>query len=52
MAFVRAQIEGTGIPPSHELETAIFRPVAPGQYAAIGRGKNNGVGLVEIYNIR
>jgi serine protease AprX len=48
----RAQIEGTGIPPSNDLESAIYRSLAPGQYTAIVRGKNNGVGVVEIYNIR
>ena len=48
----RAQIEATGIPPSNDLESAIYRSLAPGQYTAIVRGKNNGVGVVEIYNIR
>ena len=48
----RAQIEATGVAPSNDLESAIYRVVAPGQYTAIVRGKNNGVGVVEIYNIR
>jgi subtilisin family serine protease len=48
----RAQIEGTGVAPSNDLESAIYRVLAPGQYTAIVRGKNNGVGVVEIYNIR
>ena len=50
----RAQIEGTGIPPSHDLESAIFRTLAPAPYTAIVRGKDGGlgVGVVEIYNIR
>ena len=48
----RAQIEGTGVQPSNDLESAIYRSLAPGQYTAIVRGKNNGVGVVEIYNIR
>jgi hypothetical protein len=50
----RTQIEGTGIPPSHDLESAIIRTLAPAAYTAIVRGKNNGlgVGVVEIYNIR
>ena len=48
----RTQIEGTGIPPSHDLESAIYRVLAPGQYTAIVRGTNNGIGIVEIYNIR
>jgi hypothetical protein len=50
----RAQIEATGIPPSHDLESAIFRTLAPTQYTAIVRGNNGGigVGVVEIYNTR
>jgi hypothetical protein len=48
----RTQIEATGIPPTHDLESAIFRTLAPGQYTAIVRGKAQGVGVVEIYNIR
>lgn len=48
----RTQIEGSGIAPTNDLESAIYRSVAPGQYTAIVRGKNNGVGAVEIYNIR
>ena len=50
----RAQIEGTGIPPSHDLESAIFRTLAPAQYTAIVKGNNGGVGVgvVEIYNVR
>jgi hypothetical protein len=50
----RTQIEQTGIPPSNDLESAVYRSVVPGQYTAIVRGKNGGlgVGVVEIYNIR
>ena len=50
----RTEIEATGIPPSHDLESAIVRTLAPDAYTAIVRGNNNtvGVGLVEIYNIR
>ena len=50
----RTEIEDTGIPPSHDLESAIVRTLAPEAYTAIVRGVNNtvGVGLVEIYNIR
>ena len=50
----RADIEATGIPPSHDLESAMVRTVIPDAYTAIVRGKNNemGVGLVEIYNIK
>jgi len=50
----RAQIEGTGIAPSNDLESAILRVVTPAPYTAIVRGKNGGigVGVVEIYNTR
>ena len=50
----RAAIEATGIPPSHDLESAMVRTVIPDAYTVIVRGKNNavGVGLVEVYNIR
>jgi hypothetical protein len=50
----RTQIEATGVPPPHELESAILRTLAPGQYTAIVRGNNGGVGvgMVEIFNIR
>ena len=50
----RTQIEATGIAPSNDFESAIFRTVTPAPYTAIVRGKNGGVGVgvVEIYNIR
>jgi PKD repeat protein len=50
----RADIEATGIPPSHDLECALVRMVIPDAYTVIVRGNNNamGVGLVEIYNIK
>jgi PKD repeat protein len=50
----RADIEATGIPPSHDLESALVRTVIPDAYTVIVRGKNDtvGVGLVEIYNIK
>jgi hypothetical protein len=50
----RTQIEGTGIPPSNDLESAILRTLTPAPYTAIVRGKNGalGVGVVEIYNTR
>ena len=43
----------TTIPPSNDLESAIVRDLAPGNYTAIVRGVNNttGVGLVEAYNL-
>jgi hypothetical protein len=49
----RAEIEATGIPPSHDLESAILRPVSPEGYTAVLRGKTgSGIALVEIFNIR
>jgi hypothetical protein len=50
----RTEIEQTGIPPTNDLESAIVRTLAPDNYTAIVRGKDNttGVGLVEIYNIK
>jgi hypothetical protein len=47
-------IEQTGIPPSHDLESAMVRTVIPDAYTVIVRSRDNtvGVGLVEIYNIK
>jgi hypothetical protein len=49
----QAEIIATGIPPSNDLEAAIVRDLAPGNYTAIVRGKNNatGVALVEVYGL-
>jgi hypothetical protein len=49
----RTEIEATGAEPPHDLESAIIRTVAPASYTAIVRGKGgNGIGVVEIYNLR
>jgi hypothetical protein len=50
----QAEIEATTIPPSNDLESALVATLAPGNYTAIVRGKNNstGVGLVEVYNLQ
>ena len=49
----RAEIEATGIPPSHDFESAILRSLAPGDYTAVLRGNiGSGIALVEIYNIK
>lgn len=50
----QAAIEATGVPPTNELESALVQSVAPGNYTAIVRGKNNGVGnaVVEVYNLQ
>ena len=49
----QAAIAATGKAPPNDLESAILRPLNPGNYTAIVRGKNNttGVGLVEAYDI-
>jgi len=50
----QAEIEATTIPPTNDLESALVATLAPGNYTAIVRGKNNtaGVGLVEVYNVQ
>jgi len=48
-----AEIIATGIPPVNDMESAIVRNLAPGNYTAIVRGVNNttGVALVEAYGL-
>ncbi|HWM23709.1 MAG TPA: choice-of-anchor Q domain-containing protein [Chthoniobacterales bacterium] len=48
-----AEILATGIPPPNDLESAIVRDFAPGNYTAIVRGLNNttGTALVEAYDL-
>ena len=48
-----AEILATGLPPTNDLESAIVAMLAPGNYTAIVRGKNNtsGVALVEVYDL-
>jgi hypothetical protein len=49
-----AEIQATGIPPTNNLESAIDATLAPGNYTAIVKGKNNtsGVALVEVYDLQ
>jgi hypothetical protein len=49
----QAEVQNTGIPPSHDLEAAIVRTLAPGSYSAILRGAGNtsGIGVVEVYDL-
>jgi hypothetical protein len=49
-----ADIRATTAPPNNDLESALVATLAPGNYTAIVRGKNNttGVGLVEVYNLQ
>jgi hypothetical protein len=48
-----AAIIATGIPPTNNFESAIDATLAPGNYTAIVKGKNNtsGVALVEVYDL-
>jgi hypothetical protein len=48
------EIIATTIPPNKDREPAILATLAPGNYTAVVRGKNNttGVGLVEAYNLQ
>ena len=49
-----AEIIATTIPPSNDLESAIVRDLAPGNYTAIVRGVNNttGIAVVEAYALK
>jgi hypothetical protein len=49
----RLAIEEAGIPPQHDLESAIVADLAPAAYTAILRGHGNGIGtgLVEFYHM-
>lgn len=49
----QAEIEGTTIPPSNDLESAIVMTLNPGTYTATLSGKNagTGVGVVEVYDL-
>jgi N-acetylneuraminic acid mutarotase len=45
-----AEIAGVGLAPTHNLESALVRTLAPGNYTAIVRGQNGtGIALVEAY---
>lgn len=46
-----AEINTTGLAPSDDRESAIVATLVPGSYTAILRGKTNGVGLVEVYDL-
>jgi photosystem II stability/assembly factor-like uncharacterized protein len=48
-----AEILATGLAPTNNLESAIVATLAPGNYTAIVKGKNNtsGVALVEVYDL-
>lgn len=48
-----AEIAGTGVQPSNDLESAIVRTLTPGNYTAVLQGKRgtSGIGLVEAYDL-
>ena len=49
----QTDIAATGLAPTNDLESAILRTLSPGNYTAIVRGNNGGIGigLVEAYDI-
>ncbi len=53
-ATQQAAIAATGVAPTNDKESALIDTLAPGNYTAIVRGKNNttGVALVEAYNLQ
>jgi hypothetical protein len=49
----QALIEGTGLAPANDLESAIHATLSPGAYTGVVRGNNNtsGIGLIEVYDL-
>jgi dUTPase len=47
----QAELEATGLQPSHDLEAALVADIQPGLYTAQVRGKNDtsGIGVVQVY---
>ena len=47
-------IQSTGLAPTNDAESAIIKSLAPGNYTAVVRGKDNttGVALVEVFNLQ
>ncbi len=50
----QAEIQATGIPPQHDLESAVVAALPPGAYTVIvaGNGGGAGIGLVEAYRLQ
>jgi hypothetical protein len=50
----QTEIEGAGLSPSDDVESAILATLSPGGYTAIVAGKDGvtGVGLVEVYRLQ
>jgi hypothetical protein len=49
----QTEIAATGLAPSNDLESAIVKTLAPGNYTAVvrGVGGSTGIGLVEVYDL-
>jgi hypothetical protein len=49
----QAAVQGTGIPPSDDRESAIVKQLSPGNYTAVVRGANGteGIALAEVYDL-
>ena len=49
----QTEIEGTGVAPTNDAESAIVTNLVPGSYTAVVRGVNDsqGVGLIEVYRL-
>jgi cell division septation protein DedD len=49
----RAEIEGTGVAPTDDRESAIVRTLVPGVYTGVlaGNGNTTGIALIEIYDL-
>lgn len=47
-----AEVQATGLQPTHDLESALVRTLAPGAYTAVVRGTNGtGIGTVQVYDL-
>jgi hypothetical protein len=51
MSDQKAELQGTGLQPSNNLEAALVQTIPPGQYTAQVRGKpeSTGIGVVQVY---
>lgn len=52
-ATTRTEIADSGLPPTNDLEPALWGVINPGAYTVVVRGKNNttGIGLFEVYDL-
>jgi hypothetical protein len=48
----QAEVQATGLQPSHDLESALVQTLAPGAYTAVVRGTNGtGIGTVQVFDL-